>query len=563
MVTQREQRQALIAQINTDAYRERWVAIVQGRVVGVGLTADQAHRAAMQTRSKDKPTLLFIDENGQVQPSPMLVQSWFDKNSSLRKVFDVLRTHHIEAYLVGGAVRDLLLGREHIVDLDFAVPDEGLGAARQVADALGGAFYPLDAARGTGRVIYDSAGGKTHLDFATFRGETLAADLQDRDFTINAMALSLSATPRLIDPYGGREDLAQGAIRAVSAEAFRRDPVRILRAVRQATAFDFEIGSQTEQYLRQAIPHLGEVSPERQRDELVKLLNTPAPDQAVEMLHDLGILATLLPEVVAMAGVEQSSPHHLDVFNHTVAALQAWAKMQAEGLLQIPARFRANVREYLAETVAGDVTLGELMPLALLLHDTGKPLTRSEETGPHPRIRFLGHEKESAKIAGRVMHHFRFSGQATGFVKRVVAEHMRPLLLSTGRRVSRRAIYRLFRDTSSKGGHAGVAVALHALADHQATYPPGQGQAEEAALMEVVIKLLAAYFEQRQQVVDPPPLLTGHDLIEQFHLKEGALIGLLLRRLKEAQASGQINTREAALNFIQTDPDFMAYREQR
>jgi tRNA nucleotidyltransferase/poly(A) polymerase len=486
---------------------------------------------------------------------------WLNDHPLLQKVADISRSHQTEIYLVGGAVRDLLLGRETIVDLDFAVPDDGLAIARQVANLLSVAFYPLDLARGTGRVVYNapSAYGlqKSYLDFATFRGATLLDDLADRDFTINAIALSLTNPDQLIDPHQGQRDLAAGQIQAVSEAAFDHDPVRVLRAIRQATEFNFSIEAQTQQLLSRAAPRLIHVSPERQRDELVKLLNTPAPGQAGQMLLHLDVLPHILPEVKAMSKVNQSPPHYLDVFDHTTAALDAWATMRLNNFSEVPVGLQAAVQQYLNDPLAGNVTPQILMPLALLLHDTGKPLVRTQAAD---KIQFLGHEKESAKIARQVMQRLHFSGQAIGFVEKVVAHHMRPLMLAEGK-VSRRAIYRLFRDTTGGNYQAGVAVALHALADQRATYPPGQGKAEEQALLEVIHKLIAAYFEQRNQVVAPPPLLTGRDLIKELGLNPGQLVGLLLNRLKEAQAVGQVHTRDQALDFIKADPDFLADRE--
>ncbi|MFC1975391.1 CCA tRNA nucleotidyltransferase [Chloroflexota bacterium] len=491
-----------------------------------------------------------------------LEEGWLNNHPLLQKVAQITREHQTEIYLVGGAVRDLLLRREAIVDLDFAVPDDGLAIARQVANTLNAAFYPLDIERGTGRVVYDDPNAygpqKSYLDFATFRGATLPDDLSDRDFTINAMALNLADPDELIDPHQGQRDLAAGQIQVVSEAAFGHDPARVLRAIRQATEFNFSIETQTQQLLSQATPRLADVSPERQRDELVKLLNTPAPGQAGQMLHRLHVLPHILPEVEAMSGISQSSPHHLDVFDHTTAALDAWATMRLDHFPEVPAGLQTAIQQYLNDPLAGDINPQILMPLALLLHDTGKPLTRTQQAD---KIRFLGHEKESAKITHQVMQRLRFSGQAIGFVEKVAAHHMRPLMLAQEGKVSRRAIYRLFRDTTGGNYQAGITVALHALADHRATYPPGQGQAEEEALLEVINKLIAAYFEQRNQVVNPPPLLTGRDLIKELGLSPGRLIGLLLNRLKEAQAVGQVQARDEALDFIKADPDFQTNKE--
>jgi tRNA nucleotidyltransferase/poly(A) polymerase len=547
---------------NLIPYLNRWVAIVKGRVAGVGLTREQAYRAAKRMRPKEKSKLLFVDTKGQ----PLSIeQTWLNKHKVLQKVVDILRTQHIEAYLVGGAVRDLLLEREQIIDFDFAVPGDGLAAGRQVADILKTAFYPLDPERGTGRVIYQtgiaSGPARIYLDFATFRGSTLEVDLADRDFTINAIALSLTTTPELIDPLQGRQHLASRLVQATSPTAFDHDPVRVLRAVRQAVQFGFSIETQTKQYLQQAAPQLTSVSPERRRDELIKLLNTPAPGQAVWLLHHLEVLPHLLPEVEAMVGVSQSPPHHLDVFGHTVTGLDIWADMAQADWVDMPTGLRAEVEQYMNEPLAGNLSQRALMPLALLLHDTGKPLSRSEEgVGDATRIRFFGHERESSRLARRVMRRLHFSSQASHFVEAIVAHHMRPLLLALEQKVSRRAIYRLFRATGGAKYQAGVATAIHALVDQRATYRPGLGQAEEKALLKVVRQLVVVYFEQRDQVIDPPPLLTGRDLIDTLGITEGHLIGLLLKRLKEAQAMGQITDKEAALAFIKSDLDFARYQ---
>jgi tRNA nucleotidyltransferase/poly(A) polymerase len=439
-----------------------------------------------------------------------------------------------------------------------------------MADALGAAYYPLDESRGFGRVVFEPqpnerSSHRVHLDFATFQGESLLEDLQARDFTINALAISLTDPPRLIDPLAGQRDLETGQIKAASPAAFQHDPVRVIRAVRQAVEFDFSIEARTEKHLQQAGPGLIISSPERKREELVKLLNTPAPGRAVQRLAHYHLLPYLLPEVEAMQGVSQQPPHYLNVFDHTTRALDAWAAMLKTGLPDLLAGSQPQIERYLDKKLAGELTRRELMPWALLWHDVGKPLTRTGTGSKEDRIRFIGHERASADIARRVMKEFRFSNQAIDFVGRVIANHMRPLLLAAdGGKISRRVIYRYFRATNDQGEQTGVAVLLHALADHQATYPPGsiQEQTARALLLAVSRQLLAAYFEARNRVVDPEPLLTGRDLIDEFGLTPGPLIGRLLARLIEAQATGQVGDRASALAFIENDPDLIESRSK-
>ncbi len=562
------------SKIDTTLYRNNWVAVVRGRVIGVGRSFAQAYRAAKQIRPKDTPQIYFIDAGGHPKAAgteTMMLnfkpENWLKTHALFRKTVDILRARQTEAYLVGGAVRDFLLGRENIIDLDYVIPGDGLAVARHVADILGAAFYPLDAERGTGRVVCHAtetdSPSRFYLDFASFRGEDLGTDLLDRDFTVNAIALNLDKTLQLVDPAKGGDDLKTGQIRAVSRSSFRRDPVRVLRAVRQAIDYGFSVENETAQLVRQAAGMLPLISPERQRDELLKLLNTPTPGTAIQMLHQLEVLPHILPEVAAMVSVTQSPPHHLDVFDHTTAAMDIWAEMSRNNWPDVPEPLATRGSEYLKEKLAGELSPAKLMPLALLLHDTGKPLTRTEEEAgaSEKRVRFIGHEKESAPIARSVAGRLRLSRQAGDFVETVVQNHMRPLLLSKEKKISRRAVYRFFRDTAGPGFQAGVAVALHALADHRAMFPPGQGHAEEQALLRSIACLITAYFEKRDQVVAPPPLLTGRDLIDDLGVRPGKLVGQLLSRLKEAQAAGQVLDRTGALAFVQSDLDFIRVKD--
>jgi tRNA nucleotidyltransferase/poly(A) polymerase len=302
-------------------------------------------------------------------------------------------------------------------------------------------------------------------------------------------------------------------------------------------------------------------SPERQRDEVVKLLNTPAPGQAVRDLHRLDVLPYVLPEVAATVGVPQSMPHTLDVFDHTVVALDAWADLRRQHWAFAPKRMQMHIERLLTKPMAGNLAQVMLTPMAVLLHDVGKPLTRREQVvDGETRQRFFGHDRLGSELAGQVMARLRFGRQATEFVETIVANHMRPILLAAEGKVTRRAAYRFFRDTQGGTFQAGIATALHAVADQRAANP-GARLAAETALLNTAKLLIAAYFEHHNQVIDPPVLLTGRDLIQELGVSEGKLVGVLLSRLKEAQATGQVTDRDTALDFIKADPDFANYQK--
>ena len=466
-------------------------------------------------------------------------------------------------YLVGGAVRDMLLGRT-THDLDFAMEGDAIRLGRRVADALGGAFYPLDTERGAGRVILTQADGSRQvLDFSRLRGPDLENDLRGRDFTINAIALDLHHPQQLIDPLNGANDLHAQQLCACSPTSLSDDPLRGLRAVRLALEFNLRILPETTEQIRQALPNLERISPERLRDELFRILDGPQPDTAMRTLGILGALPYLLPELDRLKGVKQSSPHVVDVWNHTlhvvhkiVEVLNALqlehdpkkADNWALGLIALRlGRYRQQLHEHLSLPPNPDRSLRSLLLLAALYHDTGKAETGQYD--PNGRIRFLEHEQVGAKITAQRAEHLRLSSVETERLEKIVRNHMRPLLLAQADQIpSRRAIYRFFRDC----GEAGVDICLLSLADTLGTYGTTLPQPTWIGMLDTVRALLEAYWEYPQEKVSPPALLNGNDLMRAFNLPSGPQIGLLLENIREAQAAGEIENRQQALDLART-----------
>ena len=490
------------------------------------------------------------------------VLRFFPPGSLAERIARFVRDQGVEAYLVGGYVRDALLGRPSH-DLDFVILGRALVIARRMANHFGAAFYALDAERDTGRVIFRQGERQElfYVDFAAARGGSLAADLALRDFTINAIAVRLDGA-QVVDPHGGRADLSAGLLRAVSDRAFRDDPLRTLRGVRLAAELGFEVEPRTEALLRQAAPLLGDVSAERARDELCKLLALPGAAHSLRRLSEFGLLAVLLPEVEALRGVTQSTPHQLDVFEHTletvrwteeiIAAVQP-GQQSALAALGLSSLSRFPLAAHLAERTSGGRTRAILLKLTALLHDVGRPAARTVE--PDGRIRlfdlaqgeFLSHEQRGATLAARALTRLRFSVQEVRLVQAVVANHMRSMFMSSRQLPSRRAIYRFFRDI----GEAGVDVAFLALADYRAAWGAALVHERWAHLVEVITLLLTHWYEQHEQTIAPPKLISGRDLIERFGLEEGPRIGELLEAVREAQVMGQVRTREEALAWVE------------
>ncbi|HEX9092027.1 MAG TPA: hypothetical protein VF831_11090, partial [Anaerolineales bacterium] len=233
----------------------------------------------------------------------------------------------VPVYLVGGAIRDALLNRDSY-DLDFVTPGDAIEIARRIGDKIGAAYFPLDTERNMARLVLKPeaaqnyhAGHPIRIDFSTYQGADLASDLSARDFTINAMAVEVHELQTMVDPQGGAQDLLAKRLRTCSERSFINDPVRILRAVRFSISLELHISSETLQQMRQAVNHLPIVSAERMRDELFRILVQPHPSTALRLLDKLDALEHILPEICMLKGVEQSYPHVLDAWEHTLDSL--------------------------------------------------------------------------------------------------------------------------------------------------------------------------------------------------------------------------------------------------
>lgn len=468
-------------------------------------------------------------------------------------------------YLVGGAARDVLLNRP-VHDLDFVIMGDALTYARRLADRLGAAYYPMAVEHATARVILKEPDqARVVLDFAAGRGETLEADLLERDFTINAIAIDPVHSDRVIDPLGGAIDLHARRLRVCTERSFIHDPNRILRAVRLATAMKLHIEPQTRRLLRQSIPALALVSPERVRDEIFRILEGSRPATALRSLDVLGVLPMVFPELPALKGVAQSPPHVYDVWEHTLSVIDRLGELVeilgpnysedgagnlALGLAVLYlGRYRQQLSEHLAQPFNPDRTRRGILFFAALYHDVGKPLTRSlDPNDSSGRIRFFEHDEKGAQIAVQRAHALRLSNEEVDTVRRIVRNHMRPFLISEHgqKSPSRRAIYRFFRAASD----AGVEVCFHSLADFWGTRGPGLDQQDWAKQLTLVRTLLEAYWEKPQEIIRPPAVLTGEDLIQHFHLRPGRKIGELLEALREAQAEGLVTDQASALTFV-------------
>ncbi len=475
--------------------------------------------------------------------------------SLLTRVHHHLAAQGITTYLAGGMVRDLMLERD-VEDIDIAVAHNALEVAAEIADELGGRYIPLDEENRVGRVVLIVEDRKWELDFSTIEGG-IEQDLARRDFTIDAMAIELEEllrnpqSPSLIDPLRGQEGLNNGVIKVVSESAFVADPVRLLRAARLAAELSFKIHEDTESLVRESAHLISNVAGERVREELLRLLVLPQSGQHLAYLEDLGLLGNIFPELTQTKGVTQPKEHYWDVFEHSLRTVKAVDFLLREGDWEYAGRkvleavlWSEELAQHFSREVGYSSTRKSLLRLAALLHDIAKPQTRTvEESG---RTRFLGHPGQGALAVTDIMERLRFSTREIKLVEAMVKHHLRPTQMSQEGLPTNRAIYRYFRDT----GEAGIDILFLSLADHLATRGKRLDLAHWREHAGVVDYVLAKHGEEEKLTV-PPKLLNGHDLIDIFGLSPGPRFAQILEALREAQAAGEVATREEALNYIE------------
>jgi putative nucleotidyltransferase with HDIG domain len=450
------------------------------------------------------------------------------------------------AWIVGGAVRDALSGAG-ARDLDIAVPSGAVALARETAGRLGAAFLVLDEARGAARMV--SAPGYAwqgpQVDFADFRAPDLAADLRGRDFTVNALGVSLaelvgSGEAVVQDPTGGARDLRARVVRLAGPRSLEDDPVRVLRAARLAIMPGWSLDGAVGPAAERAVPGLTRVSAERVRDELLGMLGEPVSAAGLRRLDEWGAMAVLLPERSAMKETPQSEPHRFDVWEHSLRAVEA-----ADLLAGRPRDLEPGgeaLAAHLDESLGDGATRREALKLAALLHDIAKPETRTVEGG---RVRFLSHDVIGAQRVVVVAARMRLSGRLGSVLERLVRHHLRPMHLAIAGAVTRRARYRLFRDL----GDDALDLLLLAVADASALRGDSPFRIWEGPDGRVVRELMAGHAEE-EAALSSPALLNGREVMEALGLGPGPELGRLLALLREAQAVGTVSTREAAIAYL-------------
>jgi putative nucleotidyltransferase with HDIG domain len=438
-----------------------------------------------------------------------------------------------DAWLVGGALRDRLLGRP-TSDFDVALRGDPRRAARGLARAAGGHAFALSEGFGGWRVVAHDHGWQ--VDLLPVAGESIEDDLAKRDFTINAIAEPLRGGD-YVDPFGGLADLQARRLRMVRAGVFAADPLRTLRLPRLVCELGFAPEAETEERARAGAPGLERVAPERVFTEFKRIVASDRVLEGLDLMEALGVTGVILPELSALRGVEQSRFHHLDVYDHTRLVLAETVGVQRDPEPWFGEHAGA-LAAYLAEPLAHELTRGQALRLGALLHDVAKPQTRA--LSHEGRVTFIGHDALGAEVAVAVLTRLRASQRLSAHVAGLVRHHLRLGFLVHQAPLDRRAIYRYLRDCDP----VQVDVTVLSAADRLATRGSGSEQAI-ARHLELARRMLGealAWSAGR-----PAPPVRGHELARALSIAPGPEMGWVLEQLEEATFAGEIGSREEAI----------------
>ena len=437
------------------------------------------------------------------------------------------------SWLVGGAVRDRLLGRD-TTDYDVVVAGEPRRLARALARSTHGHVFSLSDHFGGWRVVARDHGWQ--VDVLPLIGDTIEADLGHRDLTINAIAQPLGGT-ELIDPFDGAADLREHLLRMVSPGAFDEDPLRTMRLARLACELEFDVNSETARTAAASARALERVAPERVFIELKLMISSEDPITGLEWMDRLGLTEVVLPELTQLRGVEQSQFHHLDVYGHTRAVLAQTIELERDPGAVFGERAHALSR-VLEQPLANELSRGQALRFGALFHDIAKPQTRHvTEQG---RVTFMGHDARGAEVAVGALRRLRASERLCEYVAALTRNHLRLGFLIHEMPISRRAMYRYLKACEP----VGVDVTVLSVADRLAT----RGKGSDVAIAKHLELARQVLGEALVWLTDPPrPPVRGDELARVAGLRPGPEIGRVLAELEEESFAGEISGRDDAL----------------
>lgn len=457
-----------------------------------------------------------------------------------------------DVYLVGGFVRDMIIGHESY-DLDFIVVDKNaLELGSKLALKLDGNCILLDKETGTTRVVLkDNTSQAYTFDFTSVSKANLEADFLRRDFTINALAINLKKPDVLIDKFFGLNDLKQKKIKSIKLENLLDDPLRFIRAFRFASTLQGEIDNATLLFIKNNLKHFNEsISSERISLELWKTFDSDYSYKYIKQIADIGLLEKIIPELTPMRKVTPNDHHHLWLFDHSIELVKTFE----ENFYKIPDWAKEELNKPFGLSMSPKSKA--IAKLGCLLHDIGKPSTweikKIDGEEKKEKHTFYGHDKVGAEITAKVGERLKLSNAVIETLSRLVQYHLRPFQLSQADApITERALYRFFREV---GNDTPLLLAL-AMADLYATVGPKITENDLLNGEKLLLFLFDEYKKYQNKEIEKakkPKLLDGNEVMSLTGLQPSRELGALMKELDEAISLGEVKTKEEAKAWIKT-----------
>ena len=438
-----------------------------------------------------------------------------------------------EGYLVGGSTRDFLMSGTIPCDRDIAIFDAE-NFAKKLSEKFDGTFVILDGENKIFRVVLPDK--VNYLDISEIVGGSIEEDLTRRDFTINAIAFDLKNN-RFIDTVGGMDDLKNEIIRHIKDSNFEDDPLRILRAFRFLSTTGFTSSEELKIAIDKYKQLILKPSPERINYELMKLFGGKCCSKTLMLMDEFGILEQIFPYVKEMKQVPPNTHHHLDLFHHVVETVR-----NIENLYE---KSSDEIKSHIDRVDFGGFPRINHLKIAGFLHDIGKysTWTIEEDTGRH---RFIKHDDTGAKMCVPFLKDLKFSKKQIEYISCMIKNHIYPSNVIAAPDLSEKVMMRYLR----KMGENVIDNIILAKADRLSARGEEITDDVISANINGLDSLLNFYLAKKDTMKPLPKLVDGFEVMKIKGIKQSPLLGEILSALHEEQISGNINTKEEALDFV-------------